>query len=75
MWQFLVGFTSGLYVGTYYDCKPILIKVQNFIKENSPEKKNYVSIYSVWKKLNEKSSSIFLCLPNIKYHYNCRVIY
>lgn len=40
MWQFLFGFTSGLYVGTYYDCKPILTKVQNFIKENSPDKKD-----------------------------------
>jgi hypothetical protein len=24
MWKFLLGFASGVYAGTYYDCKPII---------------------------------------------------
>ena len=24
MWQFIIGFTSGIYIGTYYDCEPTI---------------------------------------------------
>lgn len=40
MWQFFTGFSVGVYVGTYYDCKPILLYVYDTIKSNLPEKKN-----------------------------------
>jgi len=40
MWYFICGFGVGMYVGTYYNCKPVLDKVTQMVKENmSPEKK------------------------------------
>ena len=39
MWRFLIGFTSGIYIGTYYECKPIIEKIDKFIKNNFPESK------------------------------------
>ena len=32
MYQIFFGFCAGVYVGTYYDCKPCLSKVQDMIK-------------------------------------------
>lgn len=40
MWQVVVGFGVGVYVGTYYDCKPAIHFVLNTIKSNIPEKKD-----------------------------------
>ena len=40
MWRFLVGFASGVYVGTYYNCKPVINKLEKKIKEYIPDKKN-----------------------------------
>jgi hypothetical protein len=40
MWKFLAGFSMGLYTGTYYECKPIIDKFINIIKENMPNEKN-----------------------------------
>jgi hypothetical protein len=46
MWQFLCGFGTGVYVGTYYNCKPIIeyirIKAKEIIPEDmpKPEKKD-----------------------------------
>ena len=37
MWQFIMGFGAGMYVGTIYDCKPTVTYVSNFIKNNIPE--------------------------------------
>lgn len=39
MWQFLVGFGLGLYVGTYYQCKPTLDEIIKNIKTNFPKEK------------------------------------
>ncbi len=39
MWRFLLGFSSGIYVGTYYECKPILNNIKEIIKDYFPEKK------------------------------------
>jgi hypothetical protein len=39
MWQVLTGFAAGIYVGTYYDCKPTLILVKNMIKDKFPEER------------------------------------
>jgi hypothetical protein len=39
MWNFIAGFTAGVYVGTYYDCKPVLNYLFNEIKKCVPEKK------------------------------------
>ncbi len=53
MWQIITGFAVGIYVGTYYDCKPTMLLVQQIIKDKFPrerldnalekkkEKKNY----------------------------------
>jgi|TARA_B110000858_G_scaffold22147_1_gene22344 hypothetical protein len=40
MWRFLIGFASGVYAGTYYDCKPILRHMEKNIKEYIPDRKN-----------------------------------
>ena len=40
MWKFIMGFTSGIYVGTYYDCKPIINQIQQKIKDFIPNEKS-----------------------------------
>ena len=39
MWQYLVSFGAGVYVGTYFDCKPTISKIEEFVKSNIPTKK------------------------------------
>ena len=39
MYQFLIGCIAGVYIGTYYDCKPTINKITEFIIENTPTKK------------------------------------
>ena len=40
MWQFLCGCASGIYIGTYYDCKPAIEFIKDTIKNRFPEKKD-----------------------------------
>lgn len=40
MWQFLCGFGAGIYAGTFYNCRPCLKTINDFIKENIPKEKN-----------------------------------
>ena len=40
MWQVILGFSAGVYVGTYYDCKPYLKQIHLSIKDKLPEEKN-----------------------------------
>lgn len=40
MWQFLTGFGLGVYIGTFYDCRPAIRAVRIIVKENMPEEKN-----------------------------------
>ena len=40
MWQFICGFCGGIYVGTYFECKPTLEKVVDFVKTSLPDKKD-----------------------------------
>ena len=37
MWQFLCGFGTGIYMGTIYDCKPIIHTIKTFINDNMPK--------------------------------------
>ena len=39
MWQFLLGCVSGIYIGTQYDCKPVINYVKDYLKDKFPEKK------------------------------------
>jgi hypothetical protein len=39
MWRFIAGLTSGVYIGTYYDCDPIVKKISEYIKDQWPVKK------------------------------------
>ena len=39
MIRILIGFVSGVYVGTYYNCKPVLGRMAVWIKTNLPEEK------------------------------------
>jgi hypothetical protein len=40
MWQFLAGFASGVYVGTYYNCKPIICEIEKKVRDYMPNEKN-----------------------------------
>ena len=40
MWQFITGFSLGVYVGSFYDCRPAIKAVQIFLRENMPEEKH-----------------------------------
>lgn len=40
MWQFLSGIGIGIYIGTYYNCKPGLEFMINAVKTNIPEKRD-----------------------------------
>lgn len=42
MLQFSLGVLLGVYLGTYYDCKPIISNVHSFIKKYTPEPKKEV---------------------------------
>ena len=39
MYQFILGFAAGVYVGTMYECKPMLDRVTEMIKDNFPNTK------------------------------------
>ena len=45
MWKFFLGLTSGIYIGTYYDCKPTIKKIEEFIKLNIPNKKDKQELF------------------------------
>ncbi len=40
MWRFFLGLSLGIYCGTYYDCKPVVNNITEYIKKNLPEKKD-----------------------------------
>ena len=37
MWQFMMGFSMGIYVGTIYDCKPTVTFISTCLKNNIPK--------------------------------------
>tara|TARA_B100001093_G_C26844697_1_gene1022200 strand:- start:2676 stop:2810 length:135 start_codon:yes stop_codon:yes gene_type:complete len=39
MWQVMFGFVAGVYVGTYYDCKPTMNYLIENCKKNMPKEK------------------------------------
>jgi len=40
MWQVMLGFAAGIYVGTFYECKPTILMVKELVKDKFPEEKN-----------------------------------
>ena len=40
MWQFMVGFGIGMYIGTSYNCKPQIDNIIKIIKKNIQKQKN-----------------------------------
>jgi hypothetical protein len=38
MWQLLLGFSAGVYVGTKYDCRPCMKYVEERVEEYFPKK-------------------------------------
>ena len=40
MWQFLLGFGAGVYVGTKYDCRPCMKYVEKHVTEYFPKKED-----------------------------------
>jgi hypothetical protein len=39
MIQFITGFVLGVWVGTHYNCKPIIDNATKYIQENIPKPK------------------------------------
>ena len=39
MQQFICGFLIGVYIGTYYNCKPFINNVEDLLIKASPKKK------------------------------------
>lgn len=39
MLPFATGLTIGIWIGTYYNCKPTIEHIQKYIKENMPKQK------------------------------------
>ncbi len=37
MWQFILGCVSGVYLGTYYDCKPAINYFHVYLKDKFPD--------------------------------------
>ena len=35
----LTGFAAGIYVGTYYDCKPTILLVRQMVKDKFPRER------------------------------------
>ena len=38
MLEFIFGIMSGIYIGTYYECKPTLQKIGKYLKTYFPPK-------------------------------------
>ena len=56
MWQFFFGFGAGVYIGTYFECKPTIEQIVSFAKTKIPEKKDETKD-ATKKKKDESSSS------------------
>ena len=54
MWQLLTGFAAGVYVGTYYDCKPTILLVQQMVKDKFPKERFDDALKKEKEKKNEK---------------------
>ena len=54
MFRFFLGFAAGIYTGTYYNCKPIMDRLQECIKENIPEHLNNIEEKNRKKKKKDK---------------------
>jgi len=39
MYKFVLGFVIGVYVGTHYNCKPTLERIEQFLRDNAPKEK------------------------------------
>jgi hypothetical protein len=39
MYRFIAGFAVGVYVGTFYDCKPTIARIMDFLRDNAPKEK------------------------------------
>ena len=46
MWQFLCGFGAGVYIGTYFECKPTIEQIVSFAKTKIPEKQLNLDIHT-----------------------------
>lgn len=40
MWSFLLGFGGGVYVGTYFDCKPLIVQTRELVLQCVPERRH-----------------------------------
>jgi hypothetical protein len=40
MWQFVIGFSAGIYTGTYYDCKPMIKRAIECVKHWKPDERD-----------------------------------
>ena len=40
MIEFFFGLTIGIYIGTFYECKPVIVKINNFVHKYITIKNN-----------------------------------
>lgn len=38
MFQFILGFVSGIYIGTNYECAPLITRMETLFKQYFPKK-------------------------------------
>lgn len=38
MFQFILGFVSGIYIGTNYECTPLITRMETLFKQYFPKK-------------------------------------
>ena len=55
MWQFFFGFGAGVYIGTYFECKPTIEQIVSFAKTKIPEKKDEIKDAKEKKKKDSSS--------------------
>ena len=46
MLEFIFGFISGIYIGTHYNCKPTLQKIEKYLKTYFPPKEEKKGFFS-----------------------------
>jgi hypothetical protein len=46
MLEFIFGFISGIYIGTHYNCKPTLQKIEKYFKTYFPPKEEKKGFFS-----------------------------
>jgi len=55
MFQFILGFVSGIYIGTNYECAPLIIRMETLFKQYFPKRdtKQEPNVETLWDKIRK----------------------